>query len=91
MKFEELKDDHGTHLATFAEMLAEKARAAGLLTFLFFSPALDAPEGVDGMHAVSNIDSDVAQAFVKVGNAILKQREIDAVNQPTLVNPPKIH
>ena len=34
MEFKEIKDENGTHLQSYAETLAEKAKEAGLVTIM---------------------------------------------------------
>lgn len=64
MKFNEIKDENGTPLQTFAEMLQAKAKAAGLVTILVFA----AKDGENkGIHAMSSIAGSVSNALIRLG------------------------
>ncbi|HEY6766600.1 MAG TPA: hypothetical protein VI386_17710 [Candidatus Sulfotelmatobacter sp.] len=58
MKFTEIKDENGTALQTYAEMLQSKARDAGLVAIFVFA-AKDGPH--QGIHCISSVAGDPAR------------------------------
>ena len=64
MEFNKIKDENGTSLASFAELLAAKAKAAGLVSVFVFA----AREGEHkGIHTISSINGSVSTALIRLG------------------------
>lgn len=88
MRFNELKDENGTHLREYAEILQEKAKAHGLTCVMVFA-AKDGPN--KGIHAISNIASSVPVALIRLGQQMLENAPtetagLDVVKAPDKVN-----
>lgn len=66
MKFQDIKDENGTQLQTYAELLAEKAKAAGLVSILVF-----ASKEKNMIHTISTLDGSPANALIQVGRSML--------------------
>lgn len=67
MKFSEIKDENGTSLQTYAELLQAKAKEAGLTSVFVFA----AKDGENkGIHTISNIQGSVPHALLSLGRAM---------------------
>jgi hypothetical protein len=83
MKFIDVRDENGTALKVYADMLAEKAKAAGLITVMVF---VSKEHGM--IHAISTMDGSPARALIEVGKSMLAHEPV-AVQSPKLVSPDK--
>lgn len=70
MKFSEIVDDNGNTLQSLAELLQEKAKAAGLVSILVFA-AQDGPH--KGIHAMSSIAGSVSTALIRLGEEMREE------------------
>lgn len=71
MKFQDITDENGTSLNSYAELLAEKAKTAGLVSILVF-----ASKEKNMIHAISTLDGSPANALIQLGRSML-------ANEPT--------
>lgn len=70
MQFNEIADENGTKLKTYAELLQTKAKEAGLITVMAFV----GKEGANkGLHVISSMDGSPARALIEVGKAMLAE------------------
>lgn len=87
MIFNNIKDENGTPLITFAKLLQEKASEAGLVTIMVFA-AKDGPN--QGIHVVSNIATSVPTALIALGEALMDENSNVTAekvqNTPPIVN-----
>lgn len=79
MTFADIKDENGTPLQTFAEMLQAKAKEAGLITVMVFVGKEGANKGI---HAISSMDGSPARALIAVGKAMLDEPHEQQVITP---------
>lgn len=71
MKFQDITDENGTSINSYAELLAEKAKAAGLVSILVF-----ASKEKNMIHTISTLDGSPANALIQLGRSML-------ANEPT--------
>jgi hypothetical protein len=83
MVFNNIVDENGTPLSVFAELLREKAKAAGLTTIMVFA-AQDGPN--KGLHTISNVSTSVPIALIRLGEAMLSEGQ-----EPTAEEPEQVH
>ena len=70
MKFIDVKDENGTTLQSYAELLAEKAKALGFVTVIVF-----ASQERKMLHTFTTMDGSVPNALIKLGQSMLSQQE----------------
>lgn len=71
MTFKDLKDSNGTALQSYAEILQEKAREAGLVTLMVF-----ASKEQSFLHVVTNVAGDPARIMARLA-AEMREPEND--------------
>jgi hypothetical protein len=84
IRFADAKDENGTSLQSFAELLAEKAKQAGYLTVMVF-----AHKEAGAIHTVSNVDGSLSQILIALGRRMAANIPNDFELGPELVTAPE--
>lgn len=71
MKFQDITDENGTSINSYAELLAEKAKAAGLVSILVF-----ASKEKNMIHTISTLDGSPANALIQLGRSMLANEPV---------------
>jgi len=69
LNFEDLKDDNGTSLKSYAEVLIEKAKDKGLVTIAIFASK---EHGM--LHVLTNVDGSVPMILRKLAEKMTAEK-----------------
>jgi hypothetical protein len=77
VEFKEIKDANGTHLQSYAETLAEKAKEAGLVTVMIF-----VNREAKFKHIITNSDGSLPLQLIALGKALQSEQPTEWETAP---------
>jgi hypothetical protein len=77
VEFKEITDANGTHLQSYAETLAEKAKEAGLVTIMIF-----VSRAKNFLHTITTSDGSLPQQLMALGKKLASEQPTEWETAP---------
>ena len=77
MEFKDIQDGNGTHLQSYAETLAEKAKEAGLVVIMVF---VSKAKGF--LHTITTSDGSLPQQLIALGKKMASEQPTEWSTTP---------